>query len=116
MFFRIIYHGCLIMMLLSQNLYANTTQLNMEWQEVNLPDAIRMMARMVPMNVIISPAVTGYANLHVTDAPPLQTLDVLLMSHGLARWPYGNVWYVAPQDELMKRKQDELKWQSLSEE
>lgn len=83
-------------------------------QHAPLADAIRLIANSLNLNVIISSAVVGEANLNLHDAAPAEALDLLLVSHGLAKWQEGNVWYVAPEAELIKRKEQELKMQSLS--
>lgn len=88
--------------------------LTLSLQHAPLADAIRVMANFLHINVIISPAVIGEATLNLQDAVATDALDLLLVSHGLAKWREGNVWYVAPQSELIKRKEQELKWQTLS--
>lgn len=88
--------------------------ITLELQHAQLPEAIRLIARFLDINVIISPTVLGDATLNLHDAAPAEALDLLLVSHGLAKWREGNVWYIAPQAELIKRKEQELKWQAIS--
>jgi type IV pilus assembly protein PilQ len=96
--------------------YAGDERLTVDLQNANLPDAIRLMAKFLQMNVIISPTVHGAVTLHLHDAHPLDSLNMLLTSQGLAKWSVGNVWFIAPRDELIKRKQDETKWQEIAQD
>jgi type IV pilus assembly protein PilQ len=101
---------------LSANTAAQDGKLSVELQNTNLPDAIRFIAKLLDMNVIISPAVHGMAVMNLHDAAPEDALNMLLISHSLAKSRVGKLWFIAPQEELFKRKQEELKWQELNEE
>lgn len=90
--------------------------ITLELKNSNLPDAIRLIAQFMHMNVIISPSVRGTAALSLQGAMPEHALNMLLISHGLAKWRQGNVWLIAPQVELIKLQQDELKWQDVKVE
>lgn len=95
-----------------QSTYAKNN-LSMELQNVNLTDAIHIIAKFLHMNVIVSPSVSGTTTVHLHDAKPIQVLDLLLMANGLAKWEIDNVFFIAPKKELIKRKQEELKWREL---
>lgn len=88
--------------------------LSLELKEANLSDTIRLLAKFLHMNVIVSPNVTGFATLQLNNTPSIPAFDALLASHGLARWRLGNIWFVATKDELIKRKQEEIKWQEVT--
>lgn len=90
------------------------TDFAVNFKAVYLPDAIRYLARFLHANVIISPAVNGTATLDIQNTVSWDVFNLLLSSHGLAKWQYGNVFYIAPRDELIKRKQEELKWQEAT--
>lgn len=105
----------ILILLLFANI-ARAENLSLELQNANLSDAIRLIAKFVNINVIISPSVSGVATLHLYNAAPNHALDLLLTSHKLAKWQIGNVFYIAPRDELIKRKQEEIKWQEIWEE
>jgi type IV pilus assembly protein PilQ len=100
----------------SQQTQATEAKLSLTLQNTNLPDAIRIIAKFLKMNVILSPSVQGAATLQLTDANPQQALNILLTSHDLAKWQSGNVLFIAPQEELIKRQQDELKWREVTVE
>jgi type IV pilus assembly protein PilQ len=95
--------------------YPAAANLSLELRNANLQDAIRLIAGFLDMNIIISPAVRGAVTLRLHDVVPDDALNLLLTSYGLEKWKSGNVVLIAPQDELIKRKQDELKWQELRE-
>ena len=95
---------------------ANPSYFNLDLNDTNLADAIRIMAKFLNQNVVISSNVNGTATLHLHHANPASAFTLLLTSHGLAKWQMGNIWFVAPRDELIKRKQEELKWQAVWEE
>lgn len=87
--------------------------LSLQLESANLADTIRLVAKFLQINVILSPAISGSATLHLNNAPPQQTFDVLLESHGLAKWRRGNIWLIAPRGELIKQQQEEVKWQEI---
>lgn len=88
--------------------------ISLDLQNSNLSDTVRMLAKMIDRNVMVSPAVEGRVTLHLQHAQPLNVFELLLDSYGLETLQRGNVWYVAPRDELIKRKQQEVKWQVVS--
>ena len=96
------------------NLYAENVRLTL--QTVNLPDAIRLVAKFLKMNIVISPAVQGQAVLNLQQASPVYAWNMLLTAHGLASYHVGNLWFVAPRNEILKLQQDEMKLQELKEE
>jgi type IV pilus assembly protein PilQ len=102
--------------LLSLTLKAQEDKFSMELQRVNLPDALRYIAKLQGLNVIISPAVQGQAIMNLDSADAEDALNMLLLSHGLAKKRLGNLWLIAPHDELIKIKQQELKYTQLDEE
>src|SRR5579883_1669939 len=95
---------------------AYATSVSLEWQNANLPDAIRLLAKLLNMNVIVSPSVRGATQLQLSKAAPAQALALLLEANGLAKWRLGDIWLIAPRAELIKRKQEEGKWQEAEEE
>lgn len=82
-------------------------------RNANLTESIRMVASMLDMKVIISPAVTGHVTLSMSNASPGEILSALLYAYGLARLPIGQVWLIAPRTDLLKRVQNEYKLNEL---
>ena len=74
------------------------------------------MAKFIDQNVVLSTTINGRVTLHLHHANPQHAFDMLLTSQGLAKWQIGNIWFVAPRGELIKRKEEELKWQAVSDE
>lgn len=90
--------------------------ITLTYQQLYLPEAIRLLAKFLHQNVVISPTVTGMATLQLKNADPKQAFDALLLTHGLAKWNIGDVWFVASQADLIKRKQEESKWRKMYDE
>ncbi len=88
-----------------------TSTVTLNIQHIALTDAIRLLANFLHINVIISSTITGETTLHLQKANPTDAFNLLLTSSGLAKWPVGNIWYIAPRLELIKRQQEESKWQ-----
>lgn len=95
--------------------YAADKEAKIELQQVTLPDAIRLVAKHLNMNVILSPAIHGDTVFHVTAANPEDVLRMLLAANGLSKQRQGKVWLIAPQSEFIKWKQENVKWQEVNE-
>lgn len=117
--FSLLRAKCLVFfvaMTFSVSAAASKADFSLDLQNANLADAIRSVATFLHMNVMISPATQGLVTMHVRDAVPEHVLDMLLVSHGLGRWQDGNIWLIAPQEELIKRKQSEKRWHDTAED
>ncbi|MBX3708580.1 MAG: type IV pilus secretin PilQ [Gammaproteobacteria bacterium] len=100
---------------MTTTIQAENAGITLALHHVDLPDAIRMVAKFLKINVIISSSVKGVVTLNFSDAVPKDAMDILLSSHGLVKWKVGNIWLIAPQNELLKQKQDELKWREMKD-
>lgn len=96
--------------------FAHAEKLTLELQNTNLPDAIRLIAKFLHISVIVSPSVNGEATVSLHEASPWEAFNLLLTSHDLAKWQMGNVWLIAPRSELIKHRQEDVKWQELCDE
>lgn len=83
--------------------------------DVNLPDAVRLLAGYLHLNVIISHSVQGTATFNLNNAPPAEAFDTLLVSHGLSKWHIGGVWLIGRQEDLLKSRQQLVKWREVEE-
>lgn len=90
--------------------------LSLEFTNANVADVCRLIAKMIHVNVVISPAVNGIVTLHLQHALALEAFDLLLASQGLSKYQSGNIWFIAPRTELARRVQDELKLQQVTNE
>ncbi len=107
--------ACLICFL-STFLRANQAMLTLELQNTDLPEAIRLIAKFLHLDVIISSSVNGVVTLNLHNAEPSDAFDLLLTSQGLAKWQVGRIWFIAPQEELIKRKQNAFKWREIDDD
>ncbi len=99
---------------LNLSAYAAVNPLSLELKNVNLVDALYGVAQFLNMNIIISPEVKGWVTLRLQNAMPQEAFNLLLAAHGLARWREGNTWLIGSQNELIKRKEEAVKWQVVS--
>ena len=114
---KIIVMGCLIIsMLFFCPVYSADKALSLELQEIEVAEAIQLIAKLLHMNVMVSATVQGVTTLHLQHAELASAFDMLLVAHGLGKWRMGNVWLIAPQNELIRRKETALKWREMSEE
>ncbi len=110
---RLLYLILLNLLCWNQLALAYSNEVTVDLQNANLSDTIRLLARFLHINVVISSSVHGVVTLHLQDAAPDQAFNSLLSSQGLASWQTGKIWFVAPRSELIKRKQEEIKWQEV---
>lgn len=87
--------------------------LSLDLVNVSLPDALQELAKFMHRSLLLSPAITGVVSLHLNSASPREAFDLLLTSEGLGKLATGDVLFIAPQAELMKRRQDESKMQEV---
>jgi len=106
----------ILFMLLSYTSYAGNENLSLELRDTNLRDAISIIAKFLKINVMMSPSIHGMANVNLHYAYPQAVFDLLLISHDLVKWQVGNIYYIGPREEFIKRKQEELKWQEVRED
>lgn len=106
----------LTMTVLQQAIFAAPEHISLELKAANLQDTIRLLAKFLCINVILSPTVHGKVTLHLAHASPEHVFNLLLTSHDLVKWPVGRIWFIAPRKELMHQKEEELKWQTIQDE
>lgn len=109
---------CKIWLGLSLLLYSLITQaenqtITLDLQNASLPDALHILAKNNNMNVVISPQISGTVNLHLKNASTEEAFDHVLSAHDLTKWKIGNTWYVGSEEELLQRKQEEIKMQNV---
>ena len=84
----------------AQMVFAENSQTDFDFHDLNLPDCIRVLAKSARMNVMLDPAVKGVVTMQIHAASIEQALDALLMAKGLSRARMGSVWLIAPRDVL----------------
>jgi type IV pilus assembly protein PilQ len=104
----------IIFFILNTKVHADNFSLELE--QANLVYAIETIAKFIGINVIISPSVKGLTSIHLQNVAGMEALDLLLNSHGLSKREQGNIWLIAPSDELIKQKEAEIKLHQALEE
>ncbi len=84
-----------------------------DFQSINIQDALHIFARQLQQNVVISPEINGTISLHLHNMTVREAFDFVLNAHGLTRFEEGRVWFVLPRTELIEQKQEESKLQEL---
>lgn len=103
--------------LLSFSLVASAqSRLSLALHDGNLAEVIRHVAKFLEINVMLSPSIQGVVNVHWQNVSPDQAFDLLLNMHHLAKLQMGNIYYIAPQQELINHQQEKLNWQQLRDE
>ncbi|MDR3490659.1 MAG: secretin N-terminal domain-containing protein [Gammaproteobacteria bacterium] len=90
--------------------------ITLDFKNINVTDVLQVIAKFSGRNFVISPNVNGLVSLHLVNASVDQTLNLLLASQGLSKRVMGGVWYIAPIEELHKRKIEELQFQAVLDE
>lgn len=98
------------------NYVAAKEEITLDLQQVNLQDAIHVLARQLKINVVISPKINGVTSLHLQNTSKHSAFDILLTANHLLKKQIGDTWYIAPKEELISHQQEELKLQSTIDE
>ena len=89
--------------------FAYTGQkVSFDYQGINIRNALRLIAEMSDMNIIMGDDVQGKLNMHLENVPWDQALDIILESQGLGKEQKGNVLRIAPLTVLDKERQSRL--------
>jgi type IV pilus assembly protein PilQ len=92
---------------LTQGSGYNGEKLSLNFQNIEIPSLLQVIADFTNFNVVTSDTVTGSVTLRLKDVPWDQALDIILQAKGLGMRKAGNVLLIAPKDELAaKDKQD----------
>ncbi len=101
---------CLLFILLHQTtLAAGLAKSAVDFENINVADALNVLAKFTQVNLIISPSVSGTVTLHLHDTQPADAFKMLLASQGLVKTEIGGIWYIATAAEMIKRKEEDLK-------
>jgi type IV pilus assembly protein PilQ len=110
--------GIVFLFFVSFSCFATQTikKISLDLQDVSLQDAIHIIAKSIPVNIVINPNIHGIASLHLKQVSAIEALDLLLVSHELSKYVIGDIWYIMPREELIRRKQEELKVHAVVED
>ncbi|MBF0185043.1 MAG: type IV pilus secretin PilQ [Magnetococcales bacterium] len=85
-------------------------KVTMDFKEINIHNALRLLADLNRLNLLISDAVKGTITMRLVEVPWDQALDLILESKGLGKVLQGNVLRVAPLAELQNLA--DARWQA----
>lgn len=86
----------------------NGEKLTLNFQKIDVREALNVIADFTELNVVISDTVKGNITLRLKDVPWDQALDIILQSRGLDMRKNGNVIQVAPRDEIAAKEKIEM--------
>lgn len=84
-------------------------KLSLNFQDLDIRSALRMIAEGTGLNIVLAPSVTGKVTLHLEQVAWTQALDALLSTHHLGRQQQGNVLLIAPRKEFDLQAREQLK-------
>jgi type IV pilus assembly protein PilQ len=83
-------------------------KLTLNFQNIQVREALNVIADFTGLNVVISDSVGGSLTLRLKDVPWDQALDIILQTKGLAMRRSGNVIRIAPAAELAAQEKVNL--------
>jgi len=99
------------------NVYADQNEkITLDLKNISIQDAIHRVAEKIHENIIISPAIHGMVSIQFKNMNAIEALDALLLSNQLAKWRIKHVWYIGKQAEILKYKEDALKFKTRWDE
>ncbi|MFQ5344438.1 MAG: type IV pilus secretin PilQ [Mariprofundus sp.] len=75
-------------------------KVSFEYKDIDIRNALKLIAEMSNLNMIMSDDVTGVLTMRLVDVPWDQALDLILTSKGLGKEQNGNVIRIAPLEVL----------------
>ncbi|MCX7178505.1 MAG: type IV pilus secretin PilQ [Proteobacteria bacterium] len=78
-------------------------KLSLNFQNIEVRAVLQVIADFTNFNIITSDTVTGNVTLRLKDVPWDQALEIILQAKGLGMRKNGNVIWIAPQEEILKR-------------
>jgi len=80
-----------------------------DFKDIEIQNALKLIAEMSDLNIIMSDDVSGKLTMHLVDVPWDQALDLILATRGLGQERQGNVVRVAPLKVLQSENDARLK-------
>jgi type IV pilus assembly protein PilQ len=90
--------------------------LSVDIENVSVKNAILILAKSVPRNVMVSASVYGTTSLHLKNLRALDALQSLLQSRQLMQWKMGDVWFIGQYQEFVKYAEDQAKLKVIRDE
>ncbi|MDX1900519.1 MAG: secretin N-terminal domain-containing protein [Gammaproteobacteria bacterium] len=86
-------------------------QINM--QDIELSEALYLLAQHFQQNIIVSPHVTGRVTLTLNQISLRQAFEIMMSTQNLAKLTVHHTWMVASPLELIQIKKNRTQWKSL---
>ena len=80
-------------------------KVSFDYQGIDIRNALRLIAEMSDMNIIMADDVQGKLTMRLENVPWDQALDIILASQGLGKDVQGNVMRIAPLPVLAKERE-----------
>lgn len=91
-------------------------RLSINFQNIDVRSALAVIADFTGINFVTSDSVQGDITINLKDVPWDQALDVILKTKSLGKRKTGNVIWIAPNQEIQKFEEEELKANAIVEE
>ncbi|MDZ7788722.1 MAG: type IV pilus secretin PilQ [Halofilum sp. (in: g-proteobacteria)] len=91
-------------------------RLSLNFQSIEVRSVLQLLADFTGLNVVVSDSVGGTLTLRLKNVPWDQALDIILRTEGLAQRRNGNVIFIAPQQEIAQREQQQLEAEQQKQE
>ncbi|MBF0421816.1 MAG: type IV pilus secretin PilQ [Magnetococcales bacterium] len=75
-------------------------KISMDFKDINIHNALKLIADVSQLNIILADSVTGTLTMRLVDVPWDQALDLILAAKGLGKEVQGNVVRIAPLAEI----------------
>jgi len=90
------------------NLKYTGDKINLNFQDVSVRTVLQMIADFTDLNIIVSDEVVGNVTVRLDNVPWDQALDFILQSKNLGKQESEGVVWVAPEDIISQRQQQEI--------
>jgi len=87
-----------------------------DFKDIDIRNALKLIAEMSDLNIIMSDDVTGMLTMRLVDVPWDQALELILSARGLGKQQSGNVMRIAPMEVLRSEYATRLEAQRGSQQ
>ena len=105
----------IILLLFINTSFAASNKISLDLNDANLPDALRMLGKVLGKNIVVNPRVKGTITLHFSKMSPEEILNTLLISHDLTKRSLGHAWLIEPHTLFIHQREEQLKLQEIDE-
>ncbi len=89
-------------------------KISMDFKDIDIKNALRLIAEISELNIILSDSVTGTLTMRLVEVPWDQALDLMLDSQGLGKVVQGNVMRIAPMADIQRLNEARIQAQQSS--